>query len=143
MDYAKSVVLLFLAIFTLLNASNPVFADTVPDQERKCRMVEKFSLSLYYQNTLKKDTDLGLFFKNKISTIHDIAAKLKLNHYKIVTQNMSINPSAYENNMVEVSTSLSIEIPMDYKVINRFYFESKAYTASVDLFETEVCEDKQ
>jgi hypothetical protein len=124
----------------LLYAANYVFADTAPDQTEKCRMEEKFSLSLYYVNTLNKDTDYGLHFKNKISTINDIIKKFKLKKCKIVSQNMSINPNAYQDNMVEVSVSLSIEVPFDYKAINHIYLESKAYNASVDLFEKEVCD---
>jgi hypothetical protein len=142
MIFTKRALLPFFAILTLLYASNTVFADTVPGQAEKCRMEEKFSLSLYYVNTLNKNTDYGLHFKNKISTINDIFKKFKLKNCKIVSQNMSINPNAYQDNMVEVSISLSIEVPFDYKAINHIYLESKAYTASVDLIEIEVCEDE-
>jgi hypothetical protein len=142
MTLTKRALLPLLAIFALLNASNPAFADAVPDQASKCKMVEKISLSLYYQTTLKKDTDFGLYLKNKISTINDIAKKLKLGDYKFTSRNMSINPNTYQDNMVEVSLSMSLEIPVDYKAVNHFHFESKAYTTSIDLFETEVCAEE-
>lgn len=141
MFFSKSIVLPFIAVFTLLYASNLLFAGEVPDQAKKCRTEEKFSLSLQYLNTLKKDTDFGLYFKNKVSTINDIAKKFKLNNLKIESQDMSISPNSYDNDMVEVSVSLSIEVPLDYKAINHLYLESKAYTASVNRYETEVCND--
>lgn len=137
----RKAVLSFLTLFALLSVSPPIFADEVPNQEKKCRTQEVFSLSLQYQSTLNKDTDLGLFFKNKVSAIQEIAKKHKLKKCKIVSQDMSMSPNAYENDKIEVSVSLSIETSLDYKAINHLYLESKAYAASVNRYETEVCDD--
>jgi hypothetical protein len=125
----------------LFYTSHFVFADEVPAKADNCRMEEKFTVSLQYLNTLKKDTDFGNYFKEKISLINKIVKKHKLTQCKVVSQDMTINPSAYDSGAAEVSVSLSLEVPLDYNAVNHLYLESKAYSTSVTRNITEVCDN--
>ena len=72
MPNTSKIVLPFIAVFTLFYTSHFVLADEVPAGANNCRMEEKFIISLQYLNTLKKGTDFGNYFKEKISLINKI-----------------------------------------------------------------------
>ncbi len=127
------------AILASLLSAPLAFADTTLADE--CTTRETQMVSLYYMTIMKRDDDIGAFYKNKIDEINTLAAKHDWADYQLTSQDVSISQSSYGTGMQDVTVSVSFQLAADYNTISQISKGTDAYSISSSRYAEQICPD--
>lgn len=133
MNIVKPAVFVASTILSLGAAS----ADSVTDME--CEAVSTENISLYFMSNMKRGDDVASYYQSKVNAIKTMAEKHGWQGYLPNSQDISINPSAYNSDMIEVSVSISFQIDGNSQALNQLTQIEGVYSISSSSYNDQSC----
>lgn len=110
------------------------------EAEKKCTDVEMSQVSYYSVLSVTKDQKIGDVYKKQVEELKSFSKKHKLEHFKILSQDISISQNSYSQDTSEISISIYFESKFDYSLLDKIRSELRLSSFSSSRSLTPVCE---
>lgn len=110
------------------------------EAEKECKEIEMMSISYYFISSVNSDQKISEVYKKQIDKLNNFSKKHKLANFKILSQDVSINPNSYSQGTSELSISIYFESKFDYALLDKARDELNLNNFSSSRSINSICE---